>query len=446
MTGNKFSFRSIHLILIYFLVFGSLYIVITPPFESPDEYLHLDYINYISKYKNLPNQYEGIKNPLIFVGQGHQHPLYYILASVLVYQFSQNGVIEYEHPSKLDKNWIGGIPGNNTHINIFSSYRDKLLFYFIRLISLLFSLLNLYFIFKISSLFFTESSSRLFAVFIAASIPQFQFISSVINNDSISNMFSTAGIFYLLKIIDSPKELKEYLFAALYICLGILSKKTVMFMVPCAAILIIYLIFKYRNHTAIKSVIRNSLSFILILIALTSVIFIRNYNIYGEFLAGNMEKTTMLQFVEIKSIFSYYFIQPFTQGILSSFIGVFGWMNIPVPKFIAVFYIIFFIIGFFVSLYLSYKYVNYRLLLLFLFFVMCLGGVVYFNLTFTQYQGRYMFPVLSAISIISVYGNNFLFDKIKYLFFKKYILILIVFIICICDIISILTLYLHYHN
>ncbi len=446
MTRNKFSINTIHLILIYFLVFGILYLFITPPFESPDEFLHLDYINYISKHKSLPNQYEGFKDPLIFVGQGHQHPLYYVIMAIPVHLFTTDGKINYEHPSTIDKNWKGGTPDKNTYAVVFPNREKEILFYIIRLFSLFFSLIYIYFIYRISSLFFTESSSRLFAVFIAASIPQFQFISSVINNDSMSNMFATAGIFYLLKIIDSPKELKQYIIAAIFISLGILTKKTVMFILPCAVILILYIILKNKDVNLKSNIFKNSILFIFIILVLTSFIFIRNYIEYGEFLAGNMEKTTMLQFVEIKSIFSYYFIQPFTQGMLNSFIGVFGWMNIPVPKFIGVSYSLFFITGFSASLYLLFKLINYRFLFLFLLFTVCLGGIVYFNLTFTQYQGRYMFPVLSAISIISVYGNNFLLDKFKNVSIKKYILILIVFIICIYDIISILTLYLYYNN
>ncbi len=440
---SKYS-RYFYIIILFFIAFGACYVVLTPPFESPDEFLHLDYINYICKYKELPNQYTDYKNPERFVGQGHQHPLYYVLASLPVYLFTTNGCIEYNHPSGFNKDWKGGTADNNIYGNVFTSQGDKTLFYFLRFLSLLFSAINLYFIYRISLLFFKNTYACLLPVIIAASLPQFQFISGVMNNDSLSNMFATGAIYYLLLVINNPENVKPYLKAAVFAGLGILSKKTAVFILPCALVLMAFVVYKKDKNTS-RAIYKNSAYFLIIVLVVSSFVFVRNYILYGEFLAGSMERNTMPQFVELKSLFSYYFVQPFTTGMLNSFIGVFGWMNIPVPKYIEAVYLALLVPGFAVSFYLLKKLKDLKLFFLYLTFASCLAGVIYFNLTFTQYQGRYMFPVLAAVSVIAAAGNQYLFSFIKNLSLRKAVIISGVSVLFIFDIISILMLYTHYN-
>lgn len=424
--------------------FCVVYVLITPPFESPDEYLHLDYINFVSTYKALPNQYIGIENPDLFIGQGHQHPLYYILMSIPVYLFTAKERIRYEHPSAINKNWIGGLRDRNQYSEVFPNGNEKFLFYFIRFFSTIFSIVNLYFIFKISALFLENTFAKLLPVIIAASLPQFQFISSVINNDAMLNLLVTVSLYYLVIIIKYPRITRFYIYAAIFIATGILVKKTGLFILPCAIVTMIYL--SIINHKSDRKIIlKNSIFFLMIALIISSFIFLRNYFLYGELLAYTMEKSTMMQFVEVKSLFSYYFIQPFSTGMFNSFIGVFGWMNIPLPRYIEIFYLLFFASGFIYALYMLLRNKDPKMSFLYLTILACLVGIVYFNLTFTQYQGRYMFPVLSAICVVSSYGINNFCNTFKYSFIKKYIVVIALVMIFIFDIIGVVTLYNHYY-
>lgn len=419
-----------------------MYVLITPPFESPDEFLHLDYINYVSKYKSLPNQYEGIKNPQLFIGQGHQYPLYYIITSIPVHLLTESSIIRYNHPSKIDKNWKGGSPDKTIYRNVFLSYDEKSIFYLIRLISVFFSVFNLYFIFKISELISDKKEIFFFSLIIAASIPQFQFISSVINNDSMANLFATISVFYFLHFLKNPLKLKNYIFAALFTGFGIIIKKTILFLIPLAIIIFLFLLITNKNR---RILLINSVIFIIIVFFITSFIFLRNYVLYNEFLAGTMEQISMPQFVETKQLFSYYFIQPFSTGFTRSFIGVFGWMNVPLPLYITVFYVFLLGTGLLFSLYKIVKLQEKYLLFLLLSAFICLGGVIYFNLTFTQYQGRYLFPVISAICVLSAFGIIHLLNLFRNEKIKKYVFIFVLALMITFDILSVVTLYNHYY-
>src|SRR5438105_4538939 len=150
-------------VCIYFVFFSLIFAFLIPPFEAPDEQLHLQYINYISKYKTLPDQYEGLRVNEKYVGQGHQHPLYYILTGTLNYLFNSDGVISYNLIPNKNHFWYGGSEGkvpafNHVYNNVFQNSEDRIIFYIIRAFSIIFCLFTILFVFKISRLFFTDNS------------------------------------------------------------------------------------------------------------------------------------------------------------------------------------------------------------------------------------------------------------------------------------------------
>lgn len=427
-----------------FAVFSGIYSILTPPFEAPDEFLHIDYINYVAKHGSLPNQFEGVKDPKLFVGQGHQHPLYYVIMAVPVKFFSASGVIAYQHPAANDKNWKGGEKNESAYANVFTNSTDRFLFYMLRFFSILFGIINLYFIYRISALVIENPLYRLIPVIIAAGLPQFQFISAVVNNDSMLNMLSTIGIYYLLIIAVSPAKARNFIAAGIVIGLAILVKKTVLFILPCAVLLLLILTLK-KNAGERTQLIKHSAFFIVIVMAVSAFVFIRNYAVYGEFLAGGMEKATMPQFVQERALYSKYFISPFATGMLHSFIGVFGWMNIPVPRYIEAYFALLLAAGIISAFFVMIKSRDLKILFLYLLFAACLGGVIYFNLTFTQYQGRYMFPVLSAICVLTGIGLAKILGMFKNSAAAKYVFSAAAILIFTFDVIGVLTLYNRYY-
>ncbi|MFZ4590471.1 MAG: ArnT family glycosyltransferase [Ignavibacteria bacterium] len=410
--------KTLALILIYFIAFAITLTFIVPPFESPDEDLHLDYINYLSKYGKLPNQYEDYKNPAMYVGQGHQPPLYYILMSSINYIIN-NGkevklIINHNKKHSLFGGTEGKVPNFDYYnVNAFPDVGTKRMFYLFRIISILFGVVTLLYVYKTIKLVFEDKRIILLSLFVAASTPQFVFMNAVINNDSLAIMFMSMVVYYFFRIITNPTGLKDYLIAGILIGISVITKKTLLFAVPGVIILSLY--FMYKNKTERVIILKNVSVLLLIAIIVSAAYFIRNQMFYGDLLGSQMELDTMPQHIEHKSLFSSFFIFKFFPTIYHSYIGSFGWMNVKLPLLIYGLVSLVFISS--VAGYAAHirttafsnTYVNYGFILI----VLAIGVLAYANLSFTQAQGRYMLPLISVISINIVYGLNLLTDKFK---------------------------------
>lgn len=439
------------LIVLYSFIFSVVMAFIVPPFESPDEQLHLSYINYISKYHELPDQYEGIANPEKFVGQGHQPPLYYIIIATLNYVVNDGQQISvYENPN-YKHIWYGGTEGkvprfNNYSKTPFTSSGDKDMFYFLRLVSALIGVATMIFIYKISNLIIEDRRYLFLSVFFAASLPQFAFINGVINNDSLAFMLSTISIYYIFRIIKNQNSLKDFILLGIFAGLSIICKKTLFFLLPGILTVFIFLFIRKKLNTAV--LIKRALLVILLISVISFAYFYRNLTIYGDILGSKMEVDTMPQHVEIKSLFSYFFAVKFFPIIYHSFIGSFGWMNVKLPLYIYIIYTIIFGL----SLY-GYareikrkKTIDANYIIGLLLIVFCTSVIIYVNFIFTQPQGRYILPVVSAVSVLFSTGI-LLFNK--YFYMRKYesiSLITIALFFLFSDIISIITLVLFYYT
>ncbi len=438
-------------IFIYFSVISMIFMVVIPPFEAPDEQFHLQYINFVSKYNTLPNQYEDLTNPERHVGEGHQHPLYYIVTGFFNYFLNTDSHVRFNLIVNKKHDWKKVIEGKLpvfNHINdgVFLDREDKILFYCIRFFSILFSLLNLLFIIKIARLFFKESEYVFLTCFFVASLPQFIFISSVINNDNLANLLSTICIFLILKDSKNSNTKASYVYLGLLIGLGILTKKTLLYLVP--VFLIIESIKFITNSNDRKQTIINSLITIIFILLVSSWYFIRNKLIYGDFLATQMEFETLKGLINEKSLFSIYFITPFVPSFVRSFIGALGWMNLILPLYVYVFYILIFLLsllGFIKNGIESLKS-NKKLIYSILLTLGCLVGIIYYNLTYNQSQGRFIFPVISVISVLFTIGLQKLIDSLKLSKWKNTLVLTLVLFFIIVDIITIYNIYVFYYN
>lgn len=443
--------KTLAVIIIYFIAFALTLTFIVPPFESPDEDLHLDYINYLSKYGKLPNQYEDYKNPAVYVGQGHQPPLYYIIMSSVNY-ITNGGkevklIVNHNKKHSLFGGTEGKVPNfDYFNVNAFPDGGTKRVFYLFRIISILFGIVTLLYIYKTIKLVFEDKRIILLSLFVAASTPQFVFMNAVINNDSLAIMFMSMVVYYFFRIISNPAGLKDYIIAGILIGFSVITKKTLLFAIPGVLLLSLYFIYKNK---ADRNVILKNLSVLLFLtIIISSAYFIRNQILYGDLLGSQMELDTMPQHIEHKSLFSSFFILKFFPTIYHSYIGSFGWMNVKLPLGIYGLVSLVFISS--VAGYVlhirtnafSNTYINYGFILI----ILAIGVLVYANLNFTQAQGRYMLPLISVISINIVYGLKLLSERFKFNNRINMVYIIVALIMFVSVIASIVTIYMFYNS
>lgn len=440
------------LVIIYFVAFSASFSFITPVFESPDENLHLQYINYITKYKTLPNQYEGMIDKEKFVGQGHQHPLYYFITGIISYTFNTGNKINVNFKNNKLHIWNGGNIGSvpvfyNIRDDVFASPGEKYTFYLLRILSVIFAAINILFIYKIARLITDNMNFSLFAALIAASLPQFAFISGMINNDNLANLMSTVSLFLIIKILKEGFSLKQIVLLGIALGISVLSKKTLMFLLPGVVLTFLY------KSIVIDKEYKDYLKYMFVILLLTVLItgwyFARNIFLYNDILGTQMEIDTMPTLVDKKSLFSNYFITTFPRGLFISFIGLFGWMNLKPPSYIHFMYIIFgiaSIYGFAKSKIIKEKYLFNTVILMTFFALICFSGIIYFNLTFTQYQGRYMFPVLSLIVLIFSQGLKYFTGLFSSNLVRKTLTIGVIVILFLFDIICLFESYSFYNT
>lgn len=436
--------KKLSLILLYFFIFSCLMVFLIPPFEANDEPDHLAYINFVSSKGALPNQ---TVDSLKVNKEGHQFPLYYLIASCMEKLYLKNEFLSYDIiPNKKNINYGGTenlVPVyNHAYHEIFRTEKDKIFFYSMRIFQVLISIVNLVFIYKISGYFFRDEKFKLLTVFIAASVPQFAFVSSYINNDSLANLFSTLIIFAFLKMVNE-KKLKSIVIFSVIFSVGILVKKTLFFFLP--VILFVTLIMlttkklKWNEAIKIYSTIFISLSIF------AAWFFIRNYYLYNDVFLANVEMKTVPYYVDMKSVFSLYFLYPFIPGLFGSFWGVFGWLNVALPFFTYVLLFLFcsFAVYFALTKVKLVKLYNINVLIGFLTIIFCFSGVVYYNTIYSQHQGRFLFPVISFIVIFLVYGIKTAFEKFNH---NENLIRAVVFFFLFLDIISIFTIKSFYYN
>jgi 4-amino-4-deoxy-L-arabinose transferase-like glycosyltransferase len=394
--------RSLSGILLHFFLFATLFAFFVPVFEVPDEPAHLAYINFLAGRGELPNQFDPAR---AVPEEGHQPPLYYALGAFLCRIFVPDGVVNVEPV-------IQRPPGSDLPTNIpiyrhmtaqvFPSTSDQRGFYLLRMMSVSMGLLNLLCIYLLALRILQDKRWTFVPVAFAATLPQFMFISGGINNDNLANLLSTVCLYRLYLILETPEKGRGYLWSGIFLGLGLITKKTLLFIVPGILLVAFYLLWKRKVAPA--ALLKNLSLLFGVALLLSGWWYLRNAQLYGDWLGMGMERQTLPHLVDEKSLFSRYFLKSFwlTTGV--SFIASFGWMNVTLPSPVFGFYFLVIFAGVAGFLMAWHKGRDVSVPFLIALISLCVGGVVYYNLTYTQPQGRFLFPVLSLITIAIALG------------------------------------------
>jgi len=418
--------------IIYFFIVGIVFLLIIPPTHSPDEIGHVSYINFLVNEKTLPNQtIPELKERW----QGHQPPLYYICG------YAINSLFNDGEPITIHLTGVEGgafdLSPNSTFSNPLNYWHINFSFYLLRLFSLILGAITIFYVGKIAEHIFEKKLQIFFSIFFVASLPQFIFISSSINNDNMVNAFATISILYMYRIISDKNTLKDVILCSVFLALGFLTKKSIAYF--ALPIFLIFFLWLKQNN---RFLVRNLIWFALTFFVLTAFYLYRNIIIYSEPWGFEAERLTFSHFND-KSIFSVYFISPFLPGLFVSFIAFYGYMNIRLPIYLYSVYIILFMLVPLAILSTQLLKRNKQYILALIIVFSAFAGVIYYNLMISQYQGRFMFPAIGAFSItiaISIEGLIRRYNISNFLYY-----IFIVYFVFM-DIYSIAFLYSYYYT
>jgi hypothetical protein len=403
-------------IIALFLIIGLAYSLVVPPFETPDEVFHYAFVRHLAEGGALPDQTREANGP--WAHEGTQAPLYYFLAGRLTAGIDQSDFDQISQPN-LHANLGDPLSPGNKNYMLYSAYPwplrgTNLALHIVRWFSLCLAGLSLWLFYRTARLAFPRSPAlRLLALLIAATLPQFAFISAAGTNDNMAILMSAATVYWLARLVARPDDqpIAGWEWGVLGVLLGLaaLSKLQVLGLFGLAAVTGLWLAVRRRSWTlplvALPWVALPAL-------AIAGWWYWRNHALYGDWLGVrtlltiNGERTTPQTLGNLRGEL---------RGLRYSFWGLFGWFSILLPAWIyrvldAISVLA--LIGLPVAGWTSYRSRNdpqeregRRVIILLAGWAVLLIGLMLYWATFaTSSQGRLLFPGLSAFAVLFTVG------------------------------------------
>lgn len=416
--------RSIILVIIAFLLLSVAYSIAVPIFEAPDELQHYATTEYIARFKSLPPL--GKPTEHLWDQESLQAPLYYIITGALTSwvdtsDFSQQVILQ-------PKTNFGDaeLPGKkNSFLHPLSQsfpYRNTTLAVHIaRWFSILLGAGTIFLTFIIATFIFPPTDNfpsflYLPSAFLAF-IPQFIFIHSSANNDTMITFTSTLTLAILLWIGRDGVTTRKAILLGVAIGLMCLSKLigTVLAVVALTLFVALILLRARKLSAAVAPTV--------IALFMTALIagwwYVRNQIVYGDPLALNV----FLKFVggnlDIKLVSLNFLDEQFRLLRFSTW-GLFGHISLlmtptwiyGVYDAIALIGAVGFVLGFInASRLRGFLSDHQSLIVILLWFgaVLAIAARWFFA---AGIQGRLIFPGLPAGIVLMVWGIKFLVDRI----------------------------------
>lgn len=378
-----------------YLVLGTLYAVLTPNWQIPDEPAHYNFIRYVAQNQALPeltmgcydeaylNQLKAEKFSAHHMidtvcYENYQPPLYYTLAAPI---FTLTG-------------------GNLTVL---------------RLLSVGFGALALAIIYQTVGLFLPNTIFPPAATAYAAFVPMHLTMTAAVNNDALAELLFVTLIYVLLRWLLNQSPFANSpapILAGGILGLILITKVTVYTAVPLAGII---LLLANRNLSAL---LRNGLRIYLPALVISLPMFVRNSVVYGwpdilGLARHDLVVVGQLRTVDrLAEIGLWRYLNDLFRTTFHSFWGQFGWMAVPMDGRVYLALTILQVLAL-VGLILWLwnlrsnsltKPVAQSLLVMALALTLVSGVFVGLNLSFVQFQGRYFFSGLMPLGIFFSLG------------------------------------------
>jgi hypothetical protein len=404
-------------ILLLFMLFGVWYSLAVPPFETPDEIHHYAFARHLSQGNGLPVQTVEGSGP--WEHEGTQAPLYYFLLGRLIAGIDQS---DFDSVNRINPHANLGDPlyaGNKNYI-LYSALDRPLTSALLavhigRWFSLALMSGTLLLIYAIARLAFPHARTLpLLVLLTVAAIPQIQFISATVSNDNMVILWSTAGIFWLARLLarEDKSPIRWYEWSSLggIIGLAALSKLPGLGLIPLAGLVVLALAWLRRDQwLPLRALIPVALPILLI----AGWWYGRNYLLYGEWLGVDQLLSINGQRTAPPTLAQWW---GELRGVRYSFWGLFGWFSILMPNFIYTLLdgiSILALLGVVVAQIRGWRRDGWarlqrpeaRVHLLLLLWVAMLVALLFYWLTFaTSGQGRLLFPAIAAFGVFLCMG------------------------------------------
>ncbi len=387
--------KGLILIILFFFVRCVWFSLLIPPWEAPDETAHVAYVLYLYNHHKLPSKYQSFLPQSIQESMVKQRQSHQINKNQLFnrtdYRLTKEIVNIASHPPLY---YLYLLPFYQLSL-FFSSYWSVII---MRWGSIILGLICLLLTFQLTKKIIHDRKIALLTTFLVSLTPMFTFISSIVNNDIMVVLFFLASLVLI----------EEGLLLGMVMGLSMLVKPQLVILVA------FYLVYLLRQKK-LKLVFH--LTPVLLSLFGLILIYKNQYLTGGQnilyYSVQNAQKSLTpfwqypIEFIAKK--------QPI--GIFMSFWGFFGWLDVPMPKWVYILFLIFIILGG-LGWWVSKKPKKINSLLLGS-FVLYLLAIIVFDLQvfILAHQfvihGRYLAPLLPLLIIFLVNGIQLFSPHLK---------------------------------
>lgn len=252
------------------------------------------------------------------------------------------------------------------------------------------------------------------AAFVAF-LPQHTAILASVNNDALSELVIAVGLYALIRRLHTPARVPIWALGVI-VGIGALTKASTLFLFGLVPIVLVAQTVLERQDR--RRLVRNLAVFLVVSLAIASVWWLRNLSVYGvpDFLGLRAHDEVVVGQLRTADRIAEWgweaFLTTSFETTFNSFFGQFGWMALPMPAWMLQIFALMLItalIGVVVGLIVFRAGTSshaQRLVWFVLGLALAFGiaQFIYYNTTFVQPQGRYLFAVLVPFALILAWG------------------------------------------
>lgn len=213
-----FKRNAFPILLLAFVLLALAYSVIIPLGEAPDEVSHWSYVQYLLDNHWLPTG-DGASS-----GEAHQAPLYYFLDALFTSWIPSHQITVLANPDwQLDNPQANNLL-LHTRDEGFPYHDGALAWHLGRVLSILFSSITVWTTFQITrQVFPSHETLAITAAGFVAFLPQFIFLSAVVNNDNLVIALSALSLLVFLRTPPNAPS-RRFILLGTLLGLGALTK------------------------------------------------------------------------------------------------------------------------------------------------------------------------------------------------------------------------------
>ncbi len=274
------------MILILYVMLATAYSVIVPLGEAPDEVPHFTYIRYITLHGNLPVGAEE--------HEGFQPPLYYLIGAAAT---SWIDTQDYAIRANGDFSFTEDRPPFNLLLHTTAEsfpYRGwALAWHLIRLLSVAMGATTIWATYRIAKeIFPADKYIAVGAAAFNAFVPQFLFISGVINNDNLATTLSALALLVVVKILKGACGYRNFILLGALVGLGVLAKASLLNFFVIVIIVIGLVLWQERREKDLAALVGRGVILLGLVVVPFLLIagwwFVRNQILYGDLLGWGL--------------------------------------------------------------------------------------------------------------------------------------------------------------